>query len=46
MPEVGEILGSKSDLPLVEACLEQVREFGIEAKPAGHGVKRRPLAGR
>lgn len=30
MAEVGVILGSKSDLPLMEKCLEQLREFGIE----------------
>jgi 5-(carboxyamino)imidazole ribonucleotide mutase len=28
--EVGVILGSKSDLPLMEKCLEQLGEFGIE----------------
>jgi 5-(carboxyamino)imidazole ribonucleotide mutase len=30
--EVGVILGSKSDLPLMEACLKQLAEFGIEAE--------------
>jgi 5-(carboxyamino)imidazole ribonucleotide mutase len=30
VPEVGVILGSKSDLPLMEACLAQLQEFGIE----------------
>jgi 5-(carboxyamino)imidazole ribonucleotide mutase len=30
--EVGVILGSKSDLPLMEACLKQLDEFGIEAE--------------
>ena len=30
MPEVGIILGSKSDLPLMEACVEQLRALGIE----------------
>ena len=30
VPEVGVILGSKSDLPLMEACLKQLDEFGIE----------------
>ena len=32
MPEVGVILGSKSDLPLMEACLQQLQEFGIECE--------------
>jgi 5-(carboxyamino)imidazole ribonucleotide mutase len=32
MPEVGVIVGSKSDLPLMESCMEQLREFGIEAE--------------
>ena len=32
MPEVGVILGSKSDLPLMEACLHQLEEFGIESE--------------
>ena len=30
MPEVGIILGSKSDLPLMEACVEQLRTLGVE----------------
>ena len=30
MAEVGIILGSKSDLPLMEACVEQLRTLGIE----------------
>jgi 5-(carboxyamino)imidazole ribonucleotide mutase len=30
--EVGVILGSKSDLPLMEACLKQLDEFGIETE--------------
>jgi 5-(carboxyamino)imidazole ribonucleotide mutase len=28
--EVGIILGSKSDLPLMEACVEQLRTLGVE----------------
>jgi 5-(carboxyamino)imidazole ribonucleotide mutase len=32
VPEVGVIVGSKSDLPLMESCLEQLEEFGIEAE--------------
>jgi 5-(carboxyamino)imidazole ribonucleotide mutase len=32
VPEVGVILGSKSDLPLMEACLSQLEEFGIESE--------------
>ena len=30
MPDVGVILGSKSDLPLMEACTTQLDAFGIE----------------
>ena len=32
MPEVGVILGSKSDLPLMEKCLQQLEELGLEAE--------------
>jgi 5-(carboxyamino)imidazole ribonucleotide mutase len=32
MPEVGVILGSKSDLPLMEACTRQLAELGIAAE--------------
>jgi len=32
VPEVGVILGSKSDLPLMESCLQQLEEFGIESE--------------
>ena len=30
MAEIGIILGSKSDLPLMEACVEQLHTLGIE----------------
>ena len=30
MPDVGVILGSKSDLPLMESCTTQLAAFGIE----------------
>lgn len=30
MPEVGIILGSKTDLPLMEKCVEQLQALGIE----------------
>jgi len=30
--DVGVMLGSTSDLPLMERCLEQLRELGIEAE--------------
>ncbi len=30
MPDVGVILGSKSDLPLMESCTTQLEAFGIE----------------
>ena len=32
MPQVGVILGSKSDLPLMEACARQLDELGIDAE--------------
>jgi 5-(carboxyamino)imidazole ribonucleotide mutase len=32
VPEIGIILGSKSDLPLMQACLTQLEELGIEAE--------------
>lgn len=32
MPEVGVILGSKSDLQLMESCLKQLAEFDIDAE--------------
>jgi 5-(carboxyamino)imidazole ribonucleotide mutase len=30
LPDVGVILGSKSDLPLMESCTSQLEAFGIE----------------
>ncbi len=30
MAEVGVILGSKSDLPLMQACVDQLQAFGID----------------
>jgi 5-(carboxyamino)imidazole ribonucleotide mutase len=32
VPEIGVILGSKSDLPVMQRCLEQLEEFGIETE--------------
>lgn len=32
MAEVGVILGSKSDLPLMESCMQQLEAFGIDAE--------------
>ena len=32
MADVGVILGSKSDLPLMEACLRQLEDFGIASE--------------
>lgn len=32
MPEVGVILGSRSDLPLMENCIKQLEAFGIESE--------------
>ena len=44
MPEsrVGVILGSKSDMPLMEACLKQLEEFGIEAEVMVCSAHRNP----
>ncbi len=42
VPEVGVILGSKSDLPLMEACLEQLAELGIEAELTVRSAHRDP----
>jgi 5-(carboxyamino)imidazole ribonucleotide mutase len=32
VPEIGVILGSKSDLPVMQKCLDQLEEFGIETE--------------
>ena len=32
MPDVGVILGSKTDLPLMEACTRQLEELGLDAE--------------
>ena len=32
MADIGVVVGSKSDLPLMEACLKQLDEFGIEVE--------------
>src|ERR671937_1784298 len=32
MPDVGVILGSKSDFPLMEACTRQLEELGLDAE--------------
>jgi 5-(carboxyamino)imidazole ribonucleotide mutase len=32
VPEVGVILGSKSDLPLMQSCLDELDAFGIESE--------------
>ncbi len=32
MPDVGVILGSRSDLPLMQACLTQLEDFGIDSE--------------
>jgi 5-(carboxyamino)imidazole ribonucleotide mutase len=32
LPDVGVILGSKSDLPLMEACTRQLEELGLDAE--------------
>ena len=42
VPEVGVILGSKSDLPLMEACLNQLAELGIEAELEVRSAHRDP----
>jgi 5-(carboxyamino)imidazole ribonucleotide mutase len=40
--EVGVILGSKSDLPLMEACLKQLEELGIETELCVRSAHRDP----
>ncbi|HZV48334.1 MAG TPA: 5-(carboxyamino)imidazole ribonucleotide mutase [Candidatus Dormibacteraeota bacterium] len=42
MPDVGIIVGSKSDLPLIEACARQLEEFGIEAELTVCSAHRNP----
>jgi len=32
VPDVGVILGSRSDLPLMQACLTQLEDFGIDSE--------------
>jgi len=32
VPDVGVILGSRSDLPLMQACLDELEQFGISAE--------------
>jgi 5-(carboxyamino)imidazole ribonucleotide mutase len=32
VPDVGVILGSRSDLPLMQACLTQLEDLGLEAE--------------
>ncbi len=32
MPDVGVILGSRSDLPLMQVCLAQLEDLGLEAE--------------
>ena len=32
MAEVGVVVGSKSDLPLMEACVKQLEDFGVEVE--------------
>ena len=50
-PVVGIIMGSKSDMPAMEPCMQQLDEFGIsyEVKVASahrvcfHGKRKRPM---
>ena len=42
MAEVGIILGSKSDLPLMESCVEQLRALGIEPEVQVCSAHRNP----
>ena len=44
MPEVGVILGSKSDLPLMESCTKQLDAFGIDHELVVHSAHRDPRA--
>lgn len=41
-PQVGVILGSKSDLPLMEACTRQLEELGIPAELVIRSAHRDP----
>lgn len=41
-PLIGIIMGSKSDLPVMEACLEQLDEFGIEYELKIASAHRKP----
>lgn len=42
-PVVGIIMGSKSDLPTMEACMEQLDEFGISYEVKIASAHRKPL---
>ena len=42
MAEVGIILGSKSDLPLMESCIEQLRTLGLELEVQVCSAHRNP----
>ena len=42
MASVGVILGSKSDLPLMEKCIEQLQQFGIDCEVEVRSAHRNP----
>ena len=42
-PVVGIIMGSKSDMPVMEACMEQLKEFGIDYELKVASAHRKPL---
>ncbi len=42
-PLVGVIMGSKSDLPAMEACIDQLEEFGIPHEVKIASAHRKPL---
>ena len=43
-PLVGIIMGSKSDMPAMEACTKQLEEFGVPYELVTSGLPRRPTA--
>ena len=43
-PVVGIIMGSKSDMPAMEPCMQQLDEFGISYEVKVASAHRKPLA--
>ena len=42
-PVVGIIMGSKSDMPAMEPCMQQLDEFGISYEVKVASAHRKPL---